>query len=74
MGGTCSTHGRNVLVGKSEGKRPCRRLKRRWEDHIAVDAKGTGWELVDWIRLVQGSPNYGPRATSGPRKNRSSLT
>jgi hypothetical protein len=26
-----------VLVGKPEGKRPLRRLRRRWEDNIKMD-------------------------------------
>jgi len=39
MGGTCSRYGVEErciqgLVGKSEGKRPLGRPKRRWEDHI----------------------------------------
>jgi hypothetical protein len=28
------------LVGKPKGKRPLRRLRRRWEDGIRVDIRG----------------------------------
>jgi len=39
--------GRNrVLVGKSEGTRPLRRHRRRWEDNIKMDLKEMGW----WVR------------------------
>jgi hypothetical protein len=24
-----------------------------WEDNIRIDLKGTGWEGVDWMYLVQ---------------------
>jgi hypothetical protein len=42
MVGACSTYGENtgayrVLVGKSEGKRPFGRSKRRWENNIKMD-------------------------------------
>jgi hypothetical protein len=47
MGGTYSTHGekRNaytILVGKSEGKRPLGRPRRRWEDNIRMNLRETG--------------------------------
>jgi hypothetical protein len=29
-----------VLVGKSEGKRPLARIRRRWEDGIRMDLRG----------------------------------
>jgi hypothetical protein len=32
-----------VLVGKPEGNRPLRRLRRRWEDGIRMDLVETGW-------------------------------
>jgi hypothetical protein len=32
-----------VLVGKSEEKRPLRRLRHRWEDGIRMDLEETGW-------------------------------
>jgi hypothetical protein len=41
--------GRNVyrvLVGKSEGKRPLGRPRRRWEDEIKMDLREIGWGSV----------------------------
>jgi hypothetical protein len=32
-----------VLVGKSEGKIPLERPRRRWEDGIGVDLREIGW-------------------------------
>jgi hypothetical protein len=43
----------NILVGKSEGKRPFRRCRHIWEDNIRMDLRKTGWEGVDWIHLAQ---------------------
>jgi hypothetical protein len=40
-----------VLVRKPEGKRPLGRPRRRWEDGITVDLRGTGWG-VEWIHLA----------------------
>jgi hypothetical protein len=42
-----------ILVGKSERKRPLGRPRRRWEDNIRIDVRGKWWESVDWIHLVQ---------------------
>jgi hypothetical protein len=42
-----------VLVEKSEGKRPPRRLRRRWEDDIRIDLRVMGWGGMDWINLAQ---------------------
>jgi hypothetical protein len=42
-----------VFVGKSEGKRPLGRPKRRWEDNIKMDLKETGIDGANWIRLAQ---------------------
>jgi hypothetical protein len=36
-----------VLMGKSEGKRPVGRPRRRWEDGIRMDLRETGWGSVD---------------------------
>jgi hypothetical protein len=54
----CSTHGRNrnayrILVGKSEGKRPPERPRRRWEDNIQMDLLETVSGNMAWIDLVQ---------------------
>jgi hypothetical protein len=38
-------------VRKPEGKRPCGRVTRRWEDNIKMDFQETGWG-VDWINLA----------------------
>jgi hypothetical protein len=48
MGRTYSTHGDNrnvyrILVGKSEGKRPLGRPRRRWVDDIKLDLREKGW-------------------------------
>jgi hypothetical protein len=42
-----------MLVGKSEGKRPLGRNKRRLEDNIKTDLKEAGCDDVDWIHLAQ---------------------
>jgi hypothetical protein len=42
-----------VLVGKSEGKRPLGRPRRRWEDGIRMDLREIGLGCVDGIRLAQ---------------------
>jgi hypothetical protein len=47
--------GRNVyrvLVGKSEGRRPLGRPRRRWDDGIKMDLREIGWG-VEWIHLAQ---------------------
>jgi hypothetical protein len=38
-----------VLVGRSEGKRPLRRPRRRWEDNIRMDLRETGIDGINWI-------------------------
>jgi hypothetical protein len=42
-----------LLVGKSEGKRPLRRPRRRWLDNIKMDLLEIGLNVVDWIGLTQ---------------------
>ena len=42
-----------VMVGKPEGKRPLRSLRRRWEDNIKVDLQEVGCGGMDWIDLAQ---------------------
>jgi hypothetical protein len=32
-----------VLVGKTEGRRPLERPRRRWEDNIKMDLREVGW-------------------------------
>jgi len=41
-----------VLLGKSEGKRPIARPRRRWEDKIKIFRKWGGWG-IDRIYLAQ---------------------
>jgi hypothetical protein len=46
-----------VLVGKSEGKRPLGRPRRRWEDGMRMDLRETGlgvWIGFDWLRIGNG--------------------
>jgi hypothetical protein len=42
-----------LLVGKSEGKRPLGRLRRRWVDNIKMDLREIGWGVMYWIHLAQ---------------------
>ena len=42
-----------VLVGKSEGKRPLGRPRRRWEDTIKMDIQEVGRGCGDWMGLAQ---------------------
>ena len=45
--------GYRVLVGKSEGKRPLGRSRRRWEGNIKTDLEKVGCGGMDWIDLAQ---------------------
>jgi hypothetical protein len=49
----------SIFVGKSEGKRPLRRPRRRWEDNIRMDLREIGWEDVDWMHLNQDRDQWG---------------
>jgi hypothetical protein len=40
-----------LLVGKSEGKRPLGRPRRRLVDNIRMDLEEVEWSDVDWIGL-----------------------
>jgi hypothetical protein len=42
-----------ILVGKSEGKRPQGRPRRRWEDNIKTDLREIGIDGTNWIQLAQ---------------------
>jgi hypothetical protein len=42
-----------VVVASPEGKRPLRRLRRRWEDNIKTDLREIGIDVANWIRLAQ---------------------
>jgi len=58
MGGACSIMelrrvAYRVLVGKSDGKRPLGRTRRRWEDIILMYIQEVGWVGMDWIDLAK---------------------
>jgi hypothetical protein len=42
-----------LLVGKSEGKSPLERPRRRWFDNMKMDLVEIEWSGVDWIFLAQ---------------------
>jgi hypothetical protein len=42
-----------VLVEKPEGKGPLGRPRRRWENGIRIDVRGTDWRSVEHIQLAQ---------------------
>jgi len=47
-----------VLVGKSEGKRPLGRPRRRLEDNIKMDLQEVGGGRGDWIELAQNRDRW----------------
>jgi hypothetical protein len=56
-----------LLVGKSEGKRPLGRPRRRWIDNIKMDLLEIRVSVVDWIGLAQD--RYRWRALVNPVMN-----
>jgi hypothetical protein len=54
-----------LLVGKPEGKRPIRRLRRRWVDNIRMDLGEVRWGDVNWIGLAQGRNRWRALVKSG---------
>jgi len=42
-----------VLVGKTEGKGPLGRPRRRWEDNIKMDLQEVVGGCRDWMELAQ---------------------
>jgi hypothetical protein len=42
-----------VLMGKSEGKRPLGRPRRKWEDNIKRDLQEVGGGGGDWMERAQ---------------------
>jgi hypothetical protein len=42
-----------VLMGKSEGKRPLGRPRRKWEDNIKRDLQEVGGGCGDWMERAQ---------------------
>jgi hypothetical protein len=60
MGGACSAYRERggiyrFLVGKTEGKKPLGRSRRRWDVNIKMDLQEVGFGGVDWIYLAQDS-------------------
>jgi hypothetical protein len=43
----------SVLVGRSEGKRPLGRPRRRWEDNLKMDLREIEIDGANWIQLAQ---------------------
>jgi hypothetical protein len=43
----------NILIGRTEGRRPLGRPRCRWEDGIRMDLREVGFGDVDWINLAQ---------------------
>ena len=56
-----------VLVGKSEGKRPLGRHRRRWKDNIKTDLQEVGGGCGDWMELAQDKDRW--RALVGTARN-----
>jgi len=46
------------LVGKSEGRRPMGRPRRRWVDNIRMDLQEVGCVYMDWIGLAQDRDSW----------------
>ena len=46
------------LVGKTEGRRPLERPRRRWEDNIKTDLEGVGRGCGDWMELAQDRDSW----------------
>jgi hypothetical protein len=42
-----------ILIGRSEGKNPLRRSRRRLENFIRMDLRGTECDVVDYIHLTE---------------------
>jgi len=53
-----------VLVGKSEGKRPLGRPRRRWLDNIWTDLQEVGCGYMEWIGLAQDGDRWRTRVSA----------
>jgi hypothetical protein len=42
-----------ISVVKPEGRRSLERFRIRWECYIEINLKGTGFENVEWLHMVQ---------------------
>jgi hypothetical protein len=49
-----------VWVEETEGKRPLRRPKRRWEDNIKMDHPEVGCGGMEWVELAQDRDRWRP--------------
>jgi hypothetical protein len=56
-----------LLAGKSEGKRPLGRPRRRWVDNVKIDLVEAGFGGMDWIYLGQDRDKW--RALVNPIMN-----
>ena len=45
-------------MGKTEGKRPLGRPRRRWEDNIKMDLQKVGYGGMNWIKLAQNRDRW----------------
>jgi hypothetical protein len=57
MGGACSAYGEGrgvyrVLVGKTKGKKPLGKPRRKWQDNIRMDIQEVGYGGMDWNELA----------------------
>jgi hypothetical protein len=53
-----------LLVGKTEGKRPLGRSRRKWVDNIRMDLGEVGWGDVDWSCLAKDRNRWRALANS----------
>ena len=53
-----------VLVGKTEGKRPLGRPRRRWVDNTKMDLQVVGCGDVDWIDLAPNRDRWRGRVNA----------
>jgi hypothetical protein len=63
MSKICSTNGKKrnacrILEGKSEGKRPLRRPRRRWVNNIKMHLREIDSDITDWIDLAQDRDHW----------------
>jgi hypothetical protein len=47
-----------ILVGKTDGKRPLERKRRRWVDNVKIDFREIGWSGMDSIDLAQDRDQF----------------
>ena len=48
-----------MLTGKSTGKRPLERPRRRWEGNIRIDLKEIGVDMRNWVNSAQDRNGIG---------------